>query len=112
MPEIPNHGLVENEATREELWAHGLTIEDADDVWEGPAKYFAQPARQRADVPDQSSIQPERMKMIGPNRGGRLLTFILDVPDAYGFSHVVTGWNADAEEQARYQQPGGRMRRR
>lgn len=112
MPELPYGGVEGNRSTDDELWRHGLLFDDADDVWLGPAKYFTQPARQRADVPRSSSTQPERMKMIGPSRGGRLLTFILDMPDAFGFSHVVTGWTADAEEQAQYHQPGGRMRRR
>ena len=49
--------------------------------------------------------------MIGPDRTGRLLTFILELPDDWGQSHVVTGWPSDNEERARYHQPGGRLRR-
>lgn len=50
--------------------------------------------------------------MIGPDAGGRLLTIILDIPDQYRESHVVTAWMSTPGEQSRYHQPGGRMRRR
>lgn len=112
MPRIPRAGLLDNEATTEELWVHGLTIDDADDVWEGPAKYFSQPARSDLNPDGASSKQPARVKMVGPDRTGRLLTFILELPDRNGRSHVVTGWIADQDERTRYHRPGGRTRRR
>ena len=112
MPEIPYGGVDGNDATGEELWVHGLSLDDADDVWEGPAKYFPQPARRREGRLGNVRLQPERMKMIGPDPTGRLLTFVLELPDQHQVSHVVTGWVSDDEEQARYHQPGGRTRQR
>ena len=112
MPEIPYGGVTGNHASDDELWAHGLSLDDADDVWEGPAKYFAQPARQREDELGNVRFQPERMKMIGPDRTGLVLTFVLELSDQDRMSHVVTGWISDDEERTRYHRPGGRMRRR
>lgn len=109
---MPRVGLKSNDATEEELAAHGLIFEHARDVWYGPAKYFPQAAREVLDEFGKPRRQPERMKMIGPDRGGRLLTFILELPGVDGQSHVVTGWESDRDEQTRYHQPGGRMRRR
>ena len=45
-----------------------------------------------------------------PDRGGRLLTFVIEPPNSNGRSHVVTGWESDDEERTRYDRPGGRMR--
>lgn len=112
MPQIPSAGLLDNDVTTEELWVHGLTIDDADDVWEGPAKYFTQFARSDVDSDETPFKQPERLKMVGPDLTGRLLTFILELPDRNGRSHVVTGWTADQDERTRYHRPGGRIRRR
>ena len=112
MPEIPYGGVTGNDATDDELWAHGLLFEDANDVWDGPAKYFNQVARDRLDESDQLRRQPARVVMIGPDQTGRLLTFILEEPADDAVSHIVTGWPSDREERARYRQPGGRMRRR
>ena len=112
MPEIPYGGVTGNDVTGEELWAHGLSLDDADDVWEGPAKYFSQAARDTVDDSDQLRRQPARVVMTGPDITGRLLTFILEEPGEDSISHVVTGWPSDREERARYHQPGGRMRQR
>ena len=110
--DIPYGGVDGNEATDDELSEHRLTFDDAEDVWNGAAKYFPQPTRHGIDAGGRSFTQPERLKMVGPDRTGRLLTFILELPDDDGWSHVVTGWRADRDEQTRYHQPGGRMRRR
>ncbi len=112
MPEIPYGGVRGNDATDEHLWKRRLTIWDADDVWEGPAKYFNQDARTDWEPGSDLVERPERIVMIGPDRGGRLLTFILEPPDHHSESHVVTGWIATQGERSRYHQPGGRMRRR
>lgn len=102
-------GLNWNDATAEELARHGLEPDDAVDVFaSGAAKRFRQPARRRRGPLASRPIQPERIKLIGFNRSGRLLTFILELPDRDGRAHIVTGWIADAEERARYRQPGGR----
>ena len=100
--------LVWNEASIEELARHGLEPGDAAAVLaSGIAKRFGQPARRR-DPFRAAMIQPERIKLIGPDRSGRLLTFILELPDGDGRAHIVTGWIADTEERSRYRKPGGR----
>ena len=108
--DIPLWGLISNEASDDELWRHGLRFQDADDVWAGPAKYFNQAERLRADEDNWLHRQPRRLKMIGPNASGRLLTLILELPNADGYSHVVTGWPSSAGDRSRYNQRGGRMR--
>ena len=110
MPEIPRSGLIGNDASTEHLWKHGLSMLDADDVWLGPAKYFPQPAGASPRFRREADKRPERVVMIGPDWSGRLLTFILELPDERGVSHVVTGWVSTPGQQSRYHQRGGRMR--
>ena len=110
--DIPYGGVDGNEATVDELWEHRLTIDDADDVWDGSAKYFNQDPRDVVDDHGRLRRQPARVVMIGPDRTGRLLTFILEAPGSDSVSHIVTGWPSDRDEQARYYLPGGRMRQR
>lgn len=47
--------------------------------------------------------------MIGPDNTGRLLTIILEMPDADDRAHIVTGWTASRGERSRYHKPGGRL---
>ena len=108
--DIPERGIAGNDATEEELWNHRLEFADARDVWRGSAKYFRQPARDRINASGQVSRQPSRLLMIGRDRGGRLLTFVIEPPNSNGRSHVVTGWESDDEERTRYDRPGGRLR--
>lgn len=111
MPEIPYGGVKGNDATDDHLWKHGLVFVDAVAVWHGPAKYFSQEeAVEHADF-GQVRLRPTRTMMIGPDRSGRMLTFILDFPDDSGEAHVVTGWLSTRGERSRYHRPGGRMRR-
>ena len=111
MPEIPIGGLLESEGVRDHLWRHGLTYFDAEAVWQGPAKFFPQPARFRTNEDGTRHRQPERVKMVGPDDAGRMLTFILSLPDEFGQSVVITGWNATDGERTRYHRPGGKTRR-
>ena len=85
---------------------------DADDVWLGPAKYFPQPGDEAPGVGPTPRQRSDRIVMIGPDGGGRMLTFILELPNERGISHVVTGWISTRGQQSRYHLPGGRMRRR
>ncbi len=98
----PPVGLKSNDSTEYELAAHGLDFVDALAVWYGPARYFPQAARDLLDEFGNPRRQPERLKMIGPDRRGRLLTFILELSGIDGQSHVVTGWESDRDEQTRY----------
>ena len=111
MPEIPYGGIRGNDASDEHLWKHGVFYGDADDVWEGPAKYFDQDAEYVTDDEGRLRLRPDRVVMIGPDAGGRFLTIILESPDLLAVSHVVTGWSSTQAERTRYDQPGGRMRR-
>ena len=110
--EIPSGGLSGNDATEEELAAHGLDFFDALEVYDGPAKFFPQAAQQVRDPGGQWREQPARLRMIGPNASGRLLTIVLELPSALRVSHVVTGYPASPGQRTRYHQPGGRTRRR
>ena len=110
--EIPNNGLSGNDATDEELAAHGLDFFDALDVYDGPAKFFPQAAQLLSDAGGRLREQPARLRMVGPNASGRLLTIVLELPSAEGVSHVVTGYPASSGQRTRYHQPGGRTRRR
>lgn len=111
MPEIPYGGLDGNDASDTHLWKHGLVYGDADEVWEGPAKYFDQKSEYFTDDDGRLRLRPERVLMIDPDFKGRLLTITLDPPDEGGFSQVITGWPSTKAERNRYDQPGGRTRR-
>ena len=104
-------GLDYNEATEDELAAHGLDLDDALDVYHGSAKYFPQDAKDRLDDNARLVRQSERILMIGPNAGGRLLTFVFELPDTDRLCHVVTGYPSAQKDRTRYHRPGGRMRR-
>ncbi len=98
-----------NEVSIEELARHGPSTDEAEEVLsEGQAKRFKQPARPRRDSVRMGQMQPERIKLIGPDRSGRILTLILELPDGDGYAHIVTGWSASAGERTRYHRPGGR----
>lgn len=102
--------LTWNEESVEELARHGLDTGQAEDVLlSGQAKRFRQPARPRHSGPSHGTSQPERIKMIGPDNTGRLLTIILEMPDADDRAHIVTGWTASRGERSRYHKPGGRL---
>lgn len=72
------------------LWEHGLYIEDAYDVLdEDRYKVFPDP---RHD---------DRVKIVGPDRGGRLLTFVVTRPDGQGempYCHRVAGRRRRADD--------------
>lgn len=51
-----------------------------------------------------------RLRIIGPDGGGRLLTIIVE-PDEDGMWEIVTGWPSTGAEQTLYSRPGGRYAR-
>ena len=112
MVEIPRSGLSGNDATDEELARHGLNFLDALEVYDDPAKFFPQDAKSGLDDDGVWYNQPERIRMIGPNRFGHILVIIIELPGNEGTSHVVTGYPANRGQRSRYRQPGGRTRRR
>lgn len=84
------------EDTENELWRHGLYVEDAFDVLdENRYKVFRDPGH------------PDRLKLIGPGRSGRILTFVVTRPDGQGRSFVITGWPSDSDELTMHARPGG-----
>ena len=99
--------LVWNDVTVEKLAGRGLLIYDALDVAHGRHKLFHQKAGASVLPDGRLKTRPARRLMIGPDRGNRLLTFVLEYPDEDGRSHVVTGWHSDAEEITMYSHPGG-----
>ena len=48
-------------------------------------------------------MRPRRLQMLGPDNQGRLLVFILELPDEEGESLIVSGWEADSDEHAIYE---------
>lgn len=87
-----------NRATMAELAAHELTVDDAYSVFQNQPEFYAQ--RPSPEIGRQGSYRhrPERLMMIGPTRSGRMLSFILELPDADRLCHVVTGWDSTLEE--------------
>jgi uncharacterized DUF497 family protein len=84
------------EEAEDHLWSHGLYLEDVYSVLdENRYKVF----------PDANSS--ERAKIIGPDRGGRLLTVVVQRPDQDGIAFIITGWPADRGEATLYSRPGG-----
>ena len=94
---MPVPELTWNEQTVEELHRHRLNVDHAFAVRDWRPRFFRQPASRRRN-------RPERLLMIGPDRGNRLLTFVLESPTPRNECHIVTGWPADKEERARYLQ--------
>ena len=96
--------LTRNNATVAELAAHDLTVADALDVFEGDAQFFAQSPAAEISPRGIFQVRLQRLRMVGPTATGRLLTFILELPDEDGVSSLVTGWPADKAEVAKYRQ--------
>lgn len=83
-----------DERSIEKLWRHG--VQSDEEVFQ-LLEERPRALRQRNG----------RYRVIGPTRGGRLLTVIFDPPDDTGAAYVVTGWWSDEEEAAWYAKPGG-----
>ena len=83
---------------------HGLNGWDAQDAFDLSPRFFRRPGKEEADESGRWRVRPDRIKMIGPDAGGRLLTFVLEYPGQDGLSRVVTGWLADKKERAKYRQ--------
>ena len=100
-------GLIWNDVSEDELANHGLSIRLAQEVLWGRPRFKEQKER---DELDEFGVRPRprRLRMIGPDGSGRLLTIILELPDADGDAHVVTGWPVKPSERTQYRQLGGR----
>lgn len=89
------------------LLRKGLSLDRAVEVLNGAPKFAAQAEVNAPDDFGNDRIQPERLIMIGPDRSGRMLTFVLELPDEDRVSEVVTGWASDDADKSSYDQGGG-----
>ena len=94
--------LTWNSATVAELAGHELTVEHAIEVFEHDPEFFSQPPLGEISSRGRFQVRPQRVRMVGPTGTGRMLTFILEMPDGDLASHVVTGWESDLSEIERY----------
>lgn len=94
--------LTWNAATEGELAAHELTVSDAFDVLRLNPRFYAQQSKSEFSARGFYRIRPPRLRMVGPTPSGRMLTIILEIPDAHGASHIVTGWESSVAEIERY----------
>ena len=82
-------------ATEDELWRHGLSLDDALSVIdEGGYRTF------------RDSKREGRRILIGRDRSGRLLTLVLEAVNKTT-SRLITGWPSSPAEQTKYDRPGG-----
>ena len=91
----------------DKLLSKGLSLDRAVEVLNGAPNFDTQP---ETNVPDESGrdrIQSERLIMVGPDRGSRMLTFVLEHPDPDRVSQVVTGWISDSADISGDAQGGG-----
>ena len=103
-PPEPIDDLSWNEMTEDKLAAHGLDVGDALNVFDSSPRYFDQPPVPEVDRSGRRRMRPRRILMVGPAPGRPLLTFVLEYPDASGAAHVVSGWPANRDQRARYNQ--------
>ena len=99
----PPADLTWTPATTGHLAAHKISVDDALAVFANDPVFFEQ-----APAPEFTSagffrIRPRRLQMIGHDDQGRLLLFILELPDEEGESLIVSGWEADGDEHAVYE---------
>lgn len=99
--------LAFNESVIDKLWRHSVQEFEAWEVlWEDPV-FKRQDAQE--EIRDDGSLRKTnaRLLMIGRTHSGRLLTIVLELPDADGISEVVTGFNSKGNELGWYRQRGG-----
>lgn len=96
--------LMWNRTTADHLWTHGLTIDDAIEVANDQPILLHQPGKD-VGLPDgEVRRRPDRRRMIGLTRAQRLLVLVIEYPDEYGRSQIVTGRHAGKRESAEYHQ--------
>ena len=96
--------LTWNDTTHEKLEAHRLNIDLALEVVRNRPELFHQKSLPVLRPDGSVYDQPDRLRMVGPDRLGRLLTFILELPDRTGHSHIVTGWYSGDRDARMYRQ--------
>lgn len=99
--------LASTDLTEEKLATHGLTLDDAFDVFEDNPRLFPQKRRAEEMRAGRVRYRPARLKMIGFNRAGDLCRIILEYPDDEFVSDIVTGYRANSDDWDRYAKAGG-----
>lgn len=94
--------LTWNAATERELAAHELGVSDAFAVLGLDPRFYGQQPRPEISARGFYQMRPARLRMVGPTPSNRMLTFILEIPDVHGSSHIVTGWESSLTEIERY----------
>ena len=107
--QIPN--LDWDDYTSDHLARHGLSVSQALEVVRGSAVLIDQRGKHEERHDGTIRWRRARQKLIGPDRSGRLLTFVIEYPDQDGASKIVTGWEANDQERAQYRQRRGGRRR-
>ena len=69
----------------DKLWGHAVDVSEVLEVLWGAPRFF----RSQAE---------DRLRMIGPTSGGRLLTVVIEATDLAGVWDVVTGWQSSKGE--------------
>lgn len=73
--------LSSNDITEEKLARHGLSVDDAYEVFEDNPRYFRQKGQSVALRRGRLQSRPDRIRMIGFNRSGTLCRIVLEYPD-------------------------------
>ena len=94
--------LVFKHRAREKLWGHGLRPRHVKAVLRNIPLFVWQDEREVPAEPGWLRIQPRRIKMVGPDDSGRLLTAILEPPDHEGATVVVTAYPSSAGDRMAY----------
>ena len=87
----------------EHLAAHELSVDDARAVFANAPLFFEQDPAPEFTRAGFYRMRPRRLQMLGLDSQGRLLLFILELPDGEGESLIVSGWEADSDEHAIYE---------
>lgn len=84
------------DATEDELWNHGLSLDDALSVIDEESFRTFRDAKHQG-----------RRILIGPDRSGRLLTLVIEAVDPDGRALLITGWPSSTAETTLFNRPGG-----
>lgn len=104
MPNLIVLDLDFTEATVDKLYDHGLSESAPDEVLSDEPRFL--PIGRQAD-PGRS----ERLRMIGRNNAGEMLSIIIEAPDGEGRSLVITGYPSGRRDRERYRQARKRSER-
>jgi uncharacterized DUF497 family protein len=80
-----------DEENETHLARHRIAVEDVEDVFWGQPLW----------IPNEKN-KAGKWKMIGRNRGGRLLTVVCSWDQDRRILYPITGWDTDPEERAKY----------